>query len=123
ANANAVGSRPLPPLGPEDDQRAGDEGRGDGHRREQPRLDRAGEGESQKRCAARSRGSPRATAKSLARYSQQTATMAPAWMTISNSFARSPVKSSSDPATIRWPVEDTGRNSVRPSTRPRIAAT
>src|SRR5689334_2537793 len=78
---------------------------------------------STKRCAARSRGSPRATAKSLARYSQQTATMAPAWMTISNSFARSPVKFSSDPATIRWPVEDTGRNSVRPSTRPRIAAT
>ena len=78
---------------------------------------------STKRCAPRSRGSPRATAKSLARYSQQTATMAPAWMTISNSFARSPVKFSSDPATIRWPVEDTGRNSVRPSTRPRMAAT
>src|SRR6185503_19373738 len=50
-------------------------------------------------------------------------TIAPAWMTISNSFARSPVKFSSDPATIRWPVEDTGRNSVRPSTRPRMTAT
>ena len=37
-------------------------------------------------------------------------------------FASSPSKSSSDAATIRWPVEEIGRNSVRPSTMPRIAA-
>jgi len=34
------------------------------------------------RCAPRSRKMPAATAKSFARYSQQTASIAPAWMTI-----------------------------------------
>jgi hypothetical protein len=38
-------------------------------------------------------------------------------------LARSPVWPSSDPATIRWPVELTGRNSVSPSTMPSASAT
>ena len=76
-----------------------------------------------KRCAARSLKTPRATSKSLTRYSQHTARIAPAWITISKSFAFSPVYPRSEPATIRCPVDETGRNSVRPSTMPRIAAT
>src|SRR3989344_9213004 len=43
-------------------------------------------------------------------------------MKISNVLARSPVKPMASPTTMRWPVEDTGRNSVRPSTTPRISA-
>ena len=44
-----------------------------------------------KRWAARSENKPAATPMSLRRYSQQTARIAPAWITISNSFALSPV--------------------------------
>ncbi len=44
-----------------------------------------------KRCARGSDASPRSTAASLARYSQHTARIAPAWITISNTFACSPV--------------------------------
>ena len=46
---------------------------------------------SANRCAAGSVNKPRRTATSLARNSQQTARMAPAWITISNVFACSPV--------------------------------
>jgi hypothetical protein len=44
-----------------------------------------------KRCACRSRGSPAITRARRARYSQHTARMAPAWITISNALACSPV--------------------------------
>src|SRR5687767_1239969 len=43
-------------------------------------------------------------------------------MTTSKVVASSPSKLSHFPARIRWPVEETGTNSVAPSTRPRIAA-
>src|SRR6187401_1393750 len=48
--------------------------------------------------------------------------MAPSWMEISVLEATSPVNPNAWPAKIRWPVEDTGRNSVSPSTMPRITA-
>ena len=79
-----VSGRVLPPLGPEDDQRAGDECRGDRHRREKAGLDRAAEGESQqrrrqegdkrfstKRCAA-------ALARKPARHREQPGAVFPA---------------------------------------------
>ena len=44
-----------------------------------------------KRCAAASLKIPRRTVTSLALNSQQTARIAPAWITISNVFACSPV--------------------------------
>ncbi len=46
---------------------------------------------STKRCAARSRASPASAVASRTRYSQHTARIAPAWITISNTLARSPV--------------------------------
>ena len=60
------------------------------------------------------------------RYSQQTARMAPAWMAISKtsmtSFETSLVKSSKLPARIRCPVDEIGKNSVKPSTSPMMMA-
>jgi hypothetical protein len=53
---------------------------------------------------------------------QTTAIIAPVWMAISNTLTVSPVKSSKEPARIRWPVLEMGRNSVSPSTMPMIAA-
>src|SRR5665213_699000 len=41
---------------------------------------------------------------------------------MSKTLLLSSVKPSSEPARIRWPVLETGRNSVRPSTIPMIAA-
>src|SRR6476469_1760775 len=43
-------------------------------------------------------------------------------MKMSKVFAVSPVSPSQWPARMRWPVDDTGMNSVTPSTRPRSAA-
>src|SRR2546428_6821321 len=48
--------------------------------------------------------------------------MAPSWMMISKAAARGPTKPSAWPARIRWPVDETGRNSVAPSTSPRMIA-
>src|SRR5213080_4994269 len=48
--------------------------------------------------------------------------MAPSWMTISKAAARGPTNPSAWPARIRWPVDETGRNSVAPSTSPRTIA-
>src|SRR5678815_3921290 len=48
--------------------------------------------------------------------------MAPVWMTILKTFQRSLFAPSRSPARIRWPVEEIGRNSVRPSTMPRTNA-
>src|SRR5215470_14983299 len=44
--------------------------------------------------------------------------MAPSWITISNTLPGGPSKFSTSSARMMWPVEDTGRNSVRPSTTP-----
>jgi hypothetical protein len=51
-----------------------------------------------------------------------TARMAPVWMAMSNTLALASSKPSSAPARIRWPVLEMGRNSVRPSTTPMMAA-
>src|ERR1017187_9219044 len=75
-----------------------------------------------KRCASRFEPRPEITAASLTRYSQHTARIAPHWITISNSLPLSSLKSSRSPARMRWPVLDTGRNSVSPSTTPSISA-
>ena len=56
---------------------------------------------------------------SIARYSQVSATIAPSWMKISNVGSPKPMIRD---ATIRCPVDDTGMNSVRPSTTPRTVA-
>jgi hypothetical protein len=65
---------------------------------------------------------PVSTAAMRTRYSQITASIAPAWMAISNTLTLSPVKLSRLPVRIRWPVEEIGRNSVNPSTRPMMNA-
>src|SRR5436305_446505 len=44
--------------------------------------------------------------------------MAPSWITISNTLPGGPWKLSTSSARMMWPVEDTGKNSVRPSTTP-----
>ncbi len=52
-----------------------------------------------------------------------TAMMAPGWIATSNAFMTSESgRPSSDWVRIRWPVDDTGRNSVSPSTMPMMAA-
>jgi hypothetical protein len=51
-----------------------------------------------------------------------TATIAPVWIAISNTLLLASVKPSSEPARIRCPVLEIGRNSVRPSTMPIRAA-
>src|SRR3954451_22944930 len=48
--------------------------------------------------------------------------MAPVWMTILKTFQRSSFAPSKSPARMRCPVEEIGRNSVRPSTMPRMNA-
>ena len=48
--------------------------------------------------------------------------MAPVWMAMSNTLPLASSMPSRLPARIRWPVEEIGRNSVRPSTIPMIAA-
>src|SRR5258708_17392604 len=44
--------------------------------------------------------------------------MAPSWMTISKTLPGGPSKLRTVSARMMWPVEDTGRNSVMPSTMP-----
>src|SRR5512147_2016807 len=48
--------------------------------------------------------------------------MAPSWMKMSNVLAASPVSPSQWLARIRWPVDETGMNSVTPSSSPSSAA-
>src|SRR5258708_11248677 len=44
--------------------------------------------------------------------------MAPSWITISKTLPGGPSKWRTSSARMMWPVEETGRNSVIPSTRP-----
>src|SRR6185503_2970793 len=62
------------------------------------------------------------TLKKRARYSQTTASIAPVWIAMLKTFQRSPVAPIRSAATIRCPVLAIGRNSVSPSTMPRISA-
>src|SRR4051812_2541520 len=50
------------------------------------------------------------------------ARIAPSWMMTLNAAHLSASKPSSSVARIRWPVEETGMNSVTPSTMPRMIA-
>jgi hypothetical protein len=77
---------------------------------------------STRRLASGCRPRPEKVRITRSRYSQTTARMAPDWMTISNSLPRSSLKLSRSPARIRCPVLEIGRNSVKPSTTPRISA-
>ncbi len=69
---------------------------------------------SRQKCVARCRN--------FARYSHRTARMAPSWMNTVKAFSLWPVKRSQSCTRMRWPVEETGMNSVAPSTRPSSAA-
>src|SRR2546422_2238834 len=57
-----------------------------------------------------------------ARYSQITARTAPVWIAMSNTLPRSSFAPRRSLARIRCPVLEIGRNSVSPSTTPRISA-
>jgi hypothetical protein len=48
--------------------------------------------------------------------------MAPSWIEISALAARAPSNPKTCPTRIKWPVDETGRNSVSPSTIPKIVA-
>jgi len=50
------------------------------------------------------------------------ARIAPSWMMTLKAAHFSASKPRSSVARIRWPVEETGRNSVTPSTMPRMIA-
>src|SRR5689334_894897 len=51
-----------------------------------------------------------------------TAKMAPSWMTMSKDFDPSPSEPRKWPTRMRWPVDEIGRYSVSPSTKPSNAA-
>ena len=56
------------------------------------------------------------------RYSQQTAIIAPNWIIISKALPRSSLKFNRSPTKIKCPVLEIGKNSVRPSTTPKMRA-
>ena len=56
------------------------------------------------------------------RYSQHTAKIAPNWIMISKALPRSSLKFSRSPTKIKCPVLEMGKNSVRPSTTPKMRA-
>lgn len=73
-------------------------------------------------CAWRLLGSSTSVSRIFCQYTSITAKMAPVWIAISNTLALPPTKPISEPARIRWPVEEIGKNSVSPSTMPMMAA-
>jgi hypothetical protein len=77
---------------------------------------------SAKRRAFGWRGSATTVEWILCQKTSTTAKMAPVWIAMSKTLALSSSKPSSEPARIRWPVDEIGRNSVRPSTIPMMAA-
>ena len=77
---------------------------------------------SAKRRAFESEPRPAAVSRTRCQYTRITAKIAPLWIAMSNTLAASPVKFSSEPARMRCPVDEIGRNSVRPSTMPMTAA-
>jgi hypothetical protein len=117
----------LAALGPQDDEGAGDEGQRHRDRLEQVRLDDLAEGEAEHRQRQEGDGevgdeaARRRIAAQAGGYraepgpnSQQTARMAPVWMTISKSLPRSSLKPSRSPARIRWPVDGDGQEFGQP---------
>ncbi len=65
---------------------------------------------------------PVPTAQKRCQYTSNTANIAPSWMAILNAIELLSVNPTSSPASIRCPVDDTGRNSVSPSIMPRRTA-
>ncbi|KAG1217824.1 hypothetical protein G6F68_021692 [Rhizopus microsporus] len=65
---------------------------------------------------------PRISCKSRARNTHITARMEPSWITTSNTLPSPDWKLIQSPTRMRWPVLDTGMNSVRPSRMPRMNA-
>ena len=66
---------------------------------------------------------PMATRDSLKKYSATIARMAPSWIRIAKLFQKpSSPRPKKRSANNRWPVDDTGRNSVTPSIIPRSTA-
>src|SRR5206468_180431 len=98
-------------------------GRHERVRRRGPSLQTAQEPADDGRPGARhARPQGRRRSRNTRRSRPPPARMAPSWMKISKVSAVSPLNPSRWPATMRWPVDETGRNSVRPSTIPsRIA--
>ena len=76
---------------------------------------------STKRFTAASRPKPETTFAKRCRYSTTTANTAPSWMAISNTLPWLE-KFSKSPSTIKCPVLEMGRNSVKPSIMPKIRA-
>src|SRR5258706_5641650 len=75
-----------------------------------------------KRCCTGSVASPENARANRARYSQQTARIAPSWITMSKTLPFSSFSPRRSETRMRCPVEEIGRNSVRPSTTPRRTA-
>ena len=75
-----------------------------------------------KRCAEVLRFKPEIACHKRDRNNQHTAKMAPNWITISKILPRSSLKFNKSPTTIKCPVLDMGKNSVSPSTTPKIKA-
>ncbi|OQC06353.1 MAG: hypothetical protein BWX79_02107 [Alphaproteobacteria bacterium ADurb.Bin100] len=75
-----------------------------------------------KRCACRLVGRATIVSWIFFQYTMITARMAPVWIAMSKTLAFSSSKPNSAPARIRWPVDEIGRNSVKPSTTPITAA-
>ena len=65
---------------------------------------------------------PRISCSSSARNTHITAGMEPSWITTSNTLPWLDSKLIQSPIGMRWPVLDTGMNSVSPSTMPRKKA-
>ena len=66
--------------------------------------------------------SPVPTAQKRRQYTRSTANIAPSWIAILNATELLSVNPTSSPAKIKWPVDDTGKNSVSPSIKPRSKA-
>ena len=61
--------------------------------------------------------------KTVRQYKTAAAPIAPSWMAISKLFKNSVLaKPKRLPESIRWPVEEIGKNSVMPSTKPKMTA-
>ena len=135
---DAHGLRPhlLSPLGPDDDERADDECARDRDRREEvrliallnarPRTRRGKERDDEIHARIAARRGRWEGRSAPSRASRGIPSTPRGWRRPgSRSRTSSPVRRcsrASEPATIRWPVDETGRNSVRPSTMPRKSA-
>ena len=66
--------------------------------------------------------SPVPTAQKRRQYTNSTAKIAPSWIAILKATELLSVKPMTSLAKIKWPVDETGKNSVSPSIKPRSKA-